>query len=141
MDTEKFTRQQVVEAFGSNKYLLVNVSAQRARMINDGVEVYVKACSTNPLEVAFQEIEKGHISFQLGTKPVEVEEEVIDDEILALDEMMSLESELDFADDGDEDFDIESLDMDDSEEEALDEDSGMESGDDSIESDSIDIDE
>lgn len=118
MATEKFTKESMLTGFGSNKYLLVNVASQRARQINDGAEAYVKAESPHPLEMSFQEIGEGHIGFELGTKAPEIEEEILDDEILALDEMMSLESELDL-DEDDEEFDIEALDLDDEDDEEI----------------------
>ncbi|MEW5947664.1 MAG: DNA-directed RNA polymerase subunit omega [bacterium] len=112
MATEDYTYEKLSRDFGGNKYLLVNVAAQRARQINDGVEVYVRAKSRHPLEVAFQEIAEDYIVHEVGAKPPEEEPEIFDDEILALDEMMSLESDVD-AGEEEEEFDIEEFESDD----------------------------
>ena len=115
METEKFTRENLIKKFSGNKYILVNVASQRARQINDGVEVYVKAEARHPLEIAFQEIEDGFVGYNLGTKPPDDEKEIIDDELIVFDEMMSLEPTLEFEEEGT--LDIGVLEMD--EEEAL----------------------
>lgn len=119
LSTEKYTKEKMQTGFGSNKYLLVNVSSLRARQINEGVEAYVRAKSLHPLEMAFQEIGEGYIDFELGTKAPVIEEEILDDEVLALDEMMSLESELDLEGE-DEEFDIEAFGLEDEDDEEID---------------------
>lgn len=108
MATEDNVREKLFEKFAGNKYILVNVASQRARQINDGVESYVRAKSSHPLEVAFQEIAEGHLDFELGVKPPEKEVEILDDEIIALDEMMRLGDDVDLTED-EEEFDIEAL--------------------------------
>ncbi|MEW6200966.1 MAG: DNA-directed RNA polymerase subunit omega [bacterium] len=112
MDTEKFTRENLVKKFNGNKYILVNVAAQRARQINDGVEAYVRAKSKHPLEVAFQEIEEGFVGYNLGARPAEDEAEVLDDELIVFDEMLSLEPALDLEEEA---IDIDMMEIDEDE--------------------------
>lgn len=104
----RYISENYMKGFKGNKYLLVNVAAQRARQINDGVEVYVKTKSRHPLEVALEEIHEGFIDFELGAPP-ELDE-IPTDDLLSFEEMVSLEGDFDFEDE--EPLDIDALDLD-----------------------------
>lgn len=104
-DISKYIAETFMENFKGNKYLLVNVAAQRARQINDGVEVYVKHTSRNPLDTALEEIKMGYISFEMGA-PKEIEKTTEYEDLITFEEMIGME----------EGFDIEGME----EEETLD---------------------
>ena len=90
-----------------NKYLLVNVSAYRARQINDGVEVYVKTPNRHPLHIALREIMEGHIGYTVGESDLE-EEVKTEEDTFRFDEMLDLEGDFDL--DDEEAFEIDELD-------------------------------
>jgi DNA-directed RNA polymerase omega subunit len=99
MDVGKYIAENYMKNFRGNKYLLVNVASQRARQINDGVEVYVKTTSRHPLDVALEEIKAGFIDFEMGA-PKEIEKVADYEDLITFEEMIGME----------EGFDLESLD-------------------------------
>ncbi len=57
------------------RYDVVTLVAQRARQINDGIEVYVKTSSRNPVAIALEEIMDGKIQLP----PIEEEKKEIEE--------------------------------------------------------------
>ena len=104
----KYISETYMNEFKGNKYLLVNVASQRARQINEGVEVYVKIKSRHPLEIALEEIRQGFIDFDLGAPP-EIDDIPADD-MLSFEEMIGLEGDFDF--EGEDPLDMEAITLD-----------------------------
>lgn len=107
----RYISENFMKNFAGNKYLLVNVAAMRARQINDGVQVYVKAtASSHPIELALEEIKHGFIDFDLGA-PQEIEEAPVE-ELISFEEMIGFDGD-DFGFDDDETpLDMEAMDLD-----------------------------
>jgi DNA-directed RNA polymerase omega subunit len=103
-------------SFKGNKYLLVNVAAQRARQINEGgVQVYVRERSKHPLDVALEEIRQGFIDFDLGV-PEETDKSPSYEDLITFEEMIGMEDGFDLEDfEEDEVLDLEAFDLDDDE--------------------------
>jgi len=107
-DIRKYISENFMKNFQGNKYLLVNVAAQRARQINDGTEVYVRSKARHSLEIALEEIKEGFIGFELGAAP-EIEVEPVQD-MFSFEEMIGFESDFDVEDE--EPMDMEAIDLD-----------------------------
>ncbi len=106
----RYISENFMKNFAGNKYLLVNVAAMRARQINDGVQVYVKAAaSAHPIELALEEIKQGFIDFELGA-PQEIEEAPVE-ELISFEEMIGFDGD-DFGFDDEEPLDMEAMDLD-----------------------------
>ena len=101
---EDFITDQYFKEFSGNKYLLVNVAAFRARMLNDGVESYVRSRSKHPLQVALEEISQGFIKYTLGAEVEEIIEATAEEDFFRYDEIFDLEGEADFEDEEALDF-------------------------------------
>ena len=111
----KYITENYMKQFKGNKYLLVNVASQRARQINEGVEVYVKVKSRHPLDIALEEIRQGYIDFEIGAVR-EIEKPAVYDDMLAFEELIGLEEGFDMEDlDDDEASDLEAFAMDEDE--------------------------
>ena len=111
--TAKHISETFMKNFKGNKYLLVNVAAQRARQINDGVEVYVKTRDKHPLDIALEEIRQGYIDFELGAPEVDDKSPSFED-LLSFEEMVGMEEGFDLEDFEDEDaMDLEAFELDD----------------------------
>ncbi|HOO56216.1 MAG TPA: DNA-directed RNA polymerase subunit omega [bacterium] len=111
MGFEEFVTDESFKEFSGNKYMLVNVAAMRARQVNDGVELYVRAKSRHPLQISLEEISEGFIDFAYGYEDTESEFYEMEDEIVSFDEMVNLEGDFDFEDE--EALDIEPMDLED----------------------------
>lgn len=108
---EDYSTEDNFEVFKGNKYMLVNVAAQRARQINEGTEVYVRSHSRHPLQIALEEVASGYVGFERATGEDHLEVIEPEEEILSFDEMVNIEADFDFEDD--EAFDIEPIDFED----------------------------
>jgi DNA-directed RNA polymerase omega subunit len=94
-----------------NKYRLVNVAAQRARQINEGVEVYVRTQSKHPLQIALEEIAAGFVDFDQTEEIEDIESIESEEELISFDEMINVDADFDF--DDEEAFDLEPMDFED----------------------------
>ncbi len=66
---------EYMEKLKCRRYDVVALVAQRARQINDGIEVYVKTSSRNPVAIALEEIMEGKIQLpSMDEEKKEIEE-------------------------------------------------------------------
>jgi len=112
----RYISENYMGSFKGNKYLLVNVAAQRARQINEGgVQVYVRERSRHPLDVALEEIRQGFIGFELGV-PEEADKAPTYEDLITFEEMIGMEEGFDLEDfEEDEVMDLEAFELDDEE--------------------------
>lgn len=104
--------ESYMKNFKGNKYLLVNVAAQRARQINDGVETYVRIRSRHPLDMALEEIRQGYIDFELGAAP-EIDTAPSYEDLMTFEEMLGVGEGFDLEDIEEDSRDIEAFDLED----------------------------